>query len=136
MQKNKGSILITVGLLLIASALFIIFSNLYEAKQAGDAALEAVQQLETLLVQQERDRASEIPDYILNPNMEMPVENVCGEEYIGVLEIPALDLELPILSEWSYPRLRVAPCRYRGSAYLNDFIIAAHNYRAHFGLLP
>ena len=44
------------------------------------------------------------------------------------------------MESWSYPKLKVAPCRYRGSAYLDDLIIAAHNYDRHFGrintLLP
>ena len=77
----------------------------------------------------------EIPDYLLNPDMEMPVENIDGIDYIGVLRIPTLELELPIISEWSYQKLKIAPCRYSGSAYQDDLIIAAHNYNSHFGNL-
>ena len=40
-----------------------------------------------------------------------------------------------MLSSWSYDLLRAAPCRYDGSAYTGDLIIAAHNYAAHFGSL-
>ena len=39
------------------------------------------------------------------------------------------------MSECSYPKLKLAPCRYQGSAYLNDLIICAHNYKVHFGRL-
>ena len=74
-----------------------------------------------------------IPDYILNPDMEMPVERYNGQDYIGILEIPAIDLKLPVISQWSYPKLRIAPCRYAGSAYTNNLVISAHNYAAHFG---
>ena len=63
----------------------------------------------------------------------MPVQEIDGEGYIGILQIPDLALELPIIGEWSYPRLRTAPCRYVGSAYTHDLIIAAHNYASHFG---
>ena len=77
----------------------------------------------------------EVPDYLLNPDMEMPTENINGIDYIGILRIPALELELPVISEWSYPRLKIAPCRYTGSAYQDDLIIAAHNYNSHFGNL-
>lgn len=80
-------------------------------------------------------KPTEIPDYILNPDMEMPVSRYNGQDYIGMLEIPALDLKLPVISQWSYPRLRIAPCRYSGSAYTNDLVISAHNYAAHFGYL-
>ena len=37
------------------------------------------------------------------------------------------------MNEWSYPRLKLAPCRYSGSAYTGNLVIAAHNYRTHFG---
>ena len=76
-----------------------------------------------------------IPDYILNPEMDMPEEDVDGQKYIGVLRIPDLSLELPVISNWSYPNLKNAPCRYAGSAYMNNMVIAAHNYNSHFGHL-
>ena len=76
-----------------------------------------------------------IPDYILNPEMDMPEEDVDGQKYIGVLRIPDLSLELPVISNWSYPNLKNAPCRYAGSAYMNNMVIAAHNYYSHFGHL-
>ena len=77
----------------------------------------------------------EVPDYILNPRMEMPVVRHEGNDYIGVLEIPRLGLRLPVMSEWSYPRLKKAPCRYAGTPYLDNFVISAHNYDSHFGRL-
>ena len=77
----------------------------------------------------------EIPDYILNPNMEMPVSHYDGQDYIGILEIPAIDLKISVISEWSLPRLKIAPCRYVGSVYTNDMAICAHNYATHFGKL-
>lgn len=75
------------------------------------------------------------PAYVRNPNMEMPTEKVDGNYYIGTLQIDVLGLKLPIISEWNYSRLHVAPCRYTGSIYKGDMIIAGHNYRYHFGHL-
>ena len=40
-----------------------------------------------------------------------------------------------MLTDWSYAKLKVAPCHYFGSCYGPDFVIAAHNYRSHFGRL-
>ena len=74
-----------------------------------------------------------LPEYIRNPEMEMPETEIEGNLYIGTLEIPALDVEVPVMSTWSYPQLRIAPCRYQGSAYLDNLIICAHNYDVHFG---
>ena len=73
------------------------------------------------------------PDFVLNPGKEMPTVSVDGSDCIGVLEVPALELSLPVMSGWSYPKLRIAPCRFEGSAYSGDLIVAGHNYARHFG---
>ena len=138
---------ICLGLLLVAAALFLTAYNLYDEHRAELAAGRAVAQLDiplpvnapaeappegTAAQAPANPREIEIPDYVLDPTREMPVRSIDGEDYIGMLEIPALDRTLPVISEWSYPRLKIAPCRYAGSAYLGNLTIAAHNYRSHF----
>ena len=76
-----------------------------------------------------------LPDYLLDTEMEMPSEEIDGRSYIGVLRLPTLGLELPVLGEWSDSGSRAAPCRYSGSAYLDNMVIAGHNYSGHFGTL-
>lgn len=79
-----------------------------------------------------------MPDDYENPEMEMPevkLDSLEDGACIGILEIPSLDLKLPVISKWSYPLLKKAPCRYSGSVYENNLVIAAHNYRSHFGRL-
>ena len=143
--------MITIGLLLIAAALFLVSYNLYDELRAEQAAKQAATQLDAYLPAEAapeapmdpvedqdplvRDERTVIPDYVLSPNMEMPVETINGIDFIGVLRIPALELELPIISEWNYPNLKSAPCRYSGSAYLNNLIVCGHNYTSHFGNL-
>lgn len=73
--------------------------------------------------------------YIDNPKMEMPIKQINGYDYIGYLKIEKFSLDLPIMSEWSYPLIRISPARFRGSIYENNMIILAHNYKAHFGYL-
>lgn len=84
-------------------------------------------------VPEEALAAPEIPEYVLNPEMEMPVAIVDGLSYVGLLTIPALELELPVISQWNEANLNIAPCSYSGSVYLDDFVICGHNYTAHFG---
>ena len=149
-MKHKGRFLILTGLLLVAAALFLAAYNLYDEARAKRSATEIMASLEADIpgvlspepfeITEETNTAAlleevEIPDYLLNPDMEMPVEKIDGIDYIGVLRIPTLELELPIISEWSYQKLKIAPCRYSGSAYQDDLIIAAHNYNSHFGNL-
>ena len=84
----------------------------------------------------DKEGEQNIPDYLLNPDMDMPeytLKSLGDVACIGILEIPALNLELPVISSWSYSSLRLAPCRYSGSAYKGDLVIAAHNYQSHFG---
>lgn len=143
MKKKKGKMLILGGLLLLAAALLLTAYNIYEAKRAEDASGEILEALEreieenreACLTDDEVQAAAELPLYEQYPDMEMPVEIIDGWEYIGILEIKALDLKLPVLGEWSYPGLRRAPCRYKGSAYSHDLILAGHNYSSHFGNL-
>jgi len=51
---------------------------------------------------------------------------------ITILSIPALGLELPVWSRWSYEKLEQAPCRYSGSIGSKDLVLLAHNYERHF----
>ena len=146
--KKRTVLLLLVALCLLA-ALGLTIWNLWTADRAQAAAAAAVQQLEPLIpapAQQEPAKTTDapaaepeepdIPDYLLNPGMAMPVIMVDGVAYIGVLEIPALELTLPVTGEWSYDRLKIALCRYAGSAYLDNLVIAGHNYRSHFASLP
>lgn len=74
----------------------------------------------------------EIPEFVHNPQMEMPEKVIDGQIYIGVVEIPTLSLKLPVIRDWSDERLKIAPCRYVGSVYTGDLIISGHSYKKHF----
>lgn len=64
---------------------------------------------------------------------EMTEVMIDGYAYIGYVSVPALGLELPVMSEWDYDRLKIAPCRYSGSTKTDDLVLCAHNYARHFG---
>ncbi len=147
-MKNKiGNVCVILGAFLVVFALILTAFNLYESWRAEQSAKEAASKLEEYLPSDTNEKLSleqgtpadgsdiEIPDYLLNPEMKMPVKDIDGVEYIGMLRIPALELELPVISEWSYPNLKIAPCRYDGSAYLDNLVLCGHNYSSHFGSL-
>ena len=52
---------------------------------------------------------------------------------MGYVEIPTLWVKLPVMADWNYNRLEIAPCRQFGSSRTDDLVIVAHNYRSHFG---
>lgn len=126
-MKNK--FWIYGGLLLIAAALCLTAYNLWDEKRAGDSAEELLLQYEKL------QSASSGLKPEISQDSEIPAVEIDSNLYIGVLEIPSLDISLPVMEEWSYARLKIAPCRYKGSVFQDNMIIAAHNYRFHFGWL-
>lgn len=130
MKANRGTVWINAGLLLIAAALFLSAYNEWESHEARDSARQVIAQLCDALPT-EAGEPTTLPDV----RREMPVKTINGRDYIGVLSIPSLELELPVISQWDYPALKVAPCRYSGSLYQDNLIICAHNYASHFGKL-
>jgi sortase A len=158
--RHIGTALMVCGLLLIISAGLLVFHNLQEDRQAEQQSTEVLRQLtktvkesvsetvspETTATTVTRSpvasgdpeepetapEASPVPLYVIEPEIEMPTIDIDGNAYIGWLDIPALSLSLPVMSQWSYANLNIAPCRYSGSAYLENLVIAAHNYKSHF----
>ena len=145
-MSKRGKLCTALGLLLLLAALLLTAYNLWRDAMASTSvdfvlehltpALSSRQAALPALPSGEDLEEAFIPDYVLNPEMAMPEETIDGQNYIGVLDIPALELSLPIISEWSYDALQIAPCRYSGSAYLDNLVIAGHNYRSHFASLP
>ncbi len=134
MKKGKAlNVFFVCGILCIVSAVVLTVYNFYTDYSAGEESQKVLG--EFYKKTEDNDETNEVPAYILNPNMEMPIFKVDNNDYVGILSIPALDLEVPVMSDWSYSKFKVAPCRYSGSAYKEGFVIAAHNYRKHFGRL-
>ena len=123
MPKKSGVILISLGAVLILAALLLFLYNRSEDRRAG-------QEAESLL---EDARSAMAADTDPEPQEE-PAEEITYD-YAGVIAIPDLSLELPVIDQWNYARLKVAPCRQSGAAADGDLVIAAHNYKSHFGYL-
>lgn len=175
-KPGKGSVLMGIGLLLLAAAFVLALRLIKEEHDAGVSAQNVLEQMtvseppETtpgaeqgaesavqeilectatvaataLFTPQPEITATPAPVapqpirralFEINPEMEMPITVIDSNEYIGVLDFPVLGLSLPVMSDWSYPQLKIAPCRYKGSVYTGDLIVSAHNYERHFGRL-
>ncbi|MCD8221685.1 MAG: sortase [Clostridiales bacterium] len=143
-RKHKaGLALMAAGVLLMAAAVGLLLYNRAEDREAG----ESVDELMPVLRQEMAVRESRAEEAFYFPAEEDegegaeetgPTEEsvtVDGYDYIGILTIPALGLELPVMADWDYTRLKIAPCRYTGSVETGDLTIAAHNYSRHFGRL-
>lgn len=130
---NKiGKIFILIGILLVIISIFLFFKNNYEEYEAGKKSSEIVSNIKDIVNTQ-----NIIDDIAVSSNnvKGMLVTKIDKYDYIGVINIPSLNLELPVMNNYSDERLRIAPVRYYGSIYTNDLIICAHSYKTHFGYL-
>lgn len=123
-KKKKGTFFTVLGLLLLAAALCLTAYNLWDAHRADEAAQGIVEKLEDKVEQGEIDQTRE-----------MPTVEIDGNLYIGELSVPDLALTLPVMADWDYDKLKIAPCRYSGNYYYDDLVVCAHNYARHFSPL-
>lgn len=145
-RRKLSNLIICVGLIFIVASILLSSYNMYDETRAARSVNEIKEVLiaeipgydhksivEYIAEPYIETEHEELPLYVLNPEMKMPTVTVSTFECIGILNIPLLNLELPVIGDWSYSNLRLAPCRYSGSAYDGNFVICAHNYEEHFG---
>lgn len=125
MSKKIAKSFVIIGTGLVISALILFFYNQYESKEAAEKSKGVLNYMQESISPNTEDSVED----------EMPVMELDGYEYIGYVSIPVFDIELPIMSEWSYEKLKVAPVRHFGSSRTDDLVIAAHNFSSHFGRL-
>ncbi len=134
MRNKIGTACIVFGTVLILAALSLFLWNRNDDIRAGKAADSVLPQLIDKLIA-DSDTASGGSDYPDPYDPTMTEVEIDGYAYIGYLSIPSISLELPVMSDWDYTRMKIAPCRYFGSTKTDDLVIAAHNYTRHFGRL-
>jgi sortase A len=128
--RRAGAAFMALGVLLVLSAGLLYLYNIADAGRAAEAALRVADTLTARIeTRAEEDAAGEAED----PRGTQGTISVGGEDYLGVLRIPALGLSLPVMQDWSYEKLKISPCRYSGSVADDTMVIAAHNYKRHFG---
>lgn len=125
-MKRLERILLTVGIILIILAAILTIYNIWDSNRAGRASDEIAEKLEKRISSEASGDAS--------PENKETIK-IDGREYIGILKVPSLGLELPVEKDWSYRNLRLSPCRYSGSYDTNDLVICGHNYARHFSPL-
>ena len=123
-----------LGVVCILTSIGFVIYNRWEDKNAEEIAQDLLGGVQSII--DEKQPEQPLPDDPEKIPTEMATVEVNGYDCIGILSVPVLDLELPVLTDWSYAKLKKAPCHYYGTYYEKDFVIAAHNYESHFGRLP
>ena len=143
MRKRGSFVLLLLGAALLCAALLLAAKNRREETSAGEAAAALLVQAEQTIAQHAAPPAavptpapSSAAEETLSPSPSAsPSAAPEGPAFLGVLSVPAVSLTVPVLAEWSYYHLTLAPCRDCGSVETGDLVIAAHNYDTHFGRL-
>lgn len=136
MNRRFWSAVTAAGVILLAAAVGLTLWNV-------QTDLKAAQSRDTILLQladvmpEEDEPAADKPPATESPATEevLPSVPIDGRNYMGAIRFPSLDLELPVLAEYTLPALKIAPAVYSGTPEGNDLVICAHNYRSHFGPL-
>ena len=134
MLRRLGYVLCAIGVLCILGAAGVLAHNVQEERQAEQAVRQILPQL-TQAVEHTRAQmdlhAAPEQDEMAAEESEAAVADL-DDTYLGILRIPAVELELPVYAQWNEDSLTTAPCRYAGSLQTGDLVIAGHNYADSF----
>ena len=92
---------------------------------AGTPVIQETEEQRDEAPEQEEDQSPKEPSLIPSD----------GREYYGVVEIPELQIKLPVLATYTDADMKTTPCVYYGCRENNDLVIVGHNYASQFGTL-
>ena len=125
MDKRISRLCIFFGVLLMLAGIYLHLFNRAQTREAEKQSAAILSRIKTEI--------SSEPSSQETVSFSSPYEE--SSDYLGYLSIPALELELPVLAQWDYDKLKLAPCRFTGSVWEDDLVVMAHNYDHHFGKL-
>lgn len=142
-RKLTGKLLMALGVLFVLGSLALQIHNVQEDRRAAAASeamlpdvMAAISENIKNAADKTRDKVGHINPYdqaAVEASTEMTVVVHNTWPYIGYLTMPTINMQLPVLAEWSFHNLGMAPCRHMGSTKSDDLVICAHNYPSHFG---
>ncbi len=105
-----GIVLLVLGLALLVA--LQIFASLGE-----DKSRETVEKMAALLPQRSQGVVGMYSD------LNMPILEIDGEDYVAMLEIPSFSITLPVANQWDRNELFDSPARFYGSCYDQSLVI-------------
>lgn len=133
MKSKKKSIftrvLMAAGVLLIISAVSLLLIDQNSQKKYAESSRETAALLQSLIPEAHGGM------YTGEIGMEMPVMEIGGSDFSGILEVPAYNVLLPVRSDWQKKEIASQPCRYSGSMYEGNLVIGGSMNQGQFDFL-
>ena len=126
MKKRKFPLALLLGITLVAISVLLIIGNQIRTQVSSAEAKKVVERMDELLP----ERTAGVPGTYPNPNM--PVLEINGADYVALIEIPSLNIELPVADAWNSKKLYKAPARFYGSCYDNSLVIGGEDNAKQF----
>lgn len=125
-MKKQKNVFLLLGILLIVCSVGLIVFHYGQAKSVQRKTAVITDKIEALLP----DTSPGFPgDYT---NAMMPVLQIEGNDYAGLLQIPAYGLTMPIADIWDESSVFFCPVRYFGSVYDNTMIVGGSDQPGQF----
>ncbi|MBQ2819289.1 MAG: sortase [Clostridia bacterium] len=134
MRKLIGFVLILFGLALCCNAAVMYGEQVQHEEIAAENAEIILVNLEQA-IEEKVEQAIIEPEPEEPPKGEMPKITWNGYDLVGIISVPSFDIDLPVLQNWDFDMLDLAPCRYSGNITDGNLIIMGHNYKGHFKTL-
>jgi len=136
-HRTIGNILLITGSVLIGGAVILIATNMILSNNLKEETMKITGDIKTEISRRTGDDTGKTEGDSANgaeyAELEIAVIDDCP--YDGYLTIPVIDLEMAVFDTWNEDYLRKSACRYFGSPYTDDLVIAGHNYKSGFGKL-
>lgn len=105
------------GILLVAAAVAMVIVSAVSEKNARENARELVAQMREVMPSAKDGEEDDRED------VRMPVLELDGADFAGIIELPLYKTELPVGASWDKRDVKKYPCRYTGSIYDGSLII-------------
>lgn len=127
--KTLTRVLTVLGILLICGAVLTVVVSQVVQKKAAEKAEQIVSELRTLMPEIQNG----VPDDRFHTAM--PMLEIDGSNFAGIIEVPAYGTELPIYGTWDRGKVSQYPCRYFGSIYDGSLIIGGSDNAGQFDFM-
>lgn len=116
-MRRRRNWLLILGVALVLAGLILVLVSTLPRQLWHKQAQQLAQQIEAALP----EKVPGIPETFVKKDM--PALGLQGADFIGLVEIPAYGIKLPLCGSWQPGKINRFPCRFTGTVYDSSLII-------------